>query len=72
MRLDEIISLNTVLKSDQYITLLKRLKAKANTDINVTRIKNKIIRSWKRGMKHRKHYDKLLSEIDLNTIDLIQ
>lgn len=71
MRLDEIVTLNDVLKANQYIKLLRRLKTKANTDINVTRIKNRIIQSWKRGMKYRKHYDKLLSEIDMSTNDLI-
>lgn len=72
MRLDEIVSLNTVLKSDQYIRLLRRLRAKAIGDINVQRIKNKIIQSWKKGMKQRKHFDSLLSEIDTNVDAILQ
>jgi len=72
MRLDELVTLNDVLKADQYIKLLHRLSIKANADINVTRIKNKVIQSWKRGMKSRKHFDKLLNKIDLNLSDLIE
>jgi argonaute-like protein implicated in RNA metabolism and viral defense len=72
MRLDEIVSLNTVLKSDQYIKLLRRLRAKAIDDLNVQRIKNKIIQSWKKGMKNRKHFDKLLSEIDSSVDAILQ
>jgi len=72
MRLDEIVSLNTVLKSDQYIKLLRRLRAKAIDDLNVQRIKNKIIQSWKKGMKKRKHFDSLLAEIDTNVDALLQ
>lgn len=72
MRLDEIVSLNDVLKSAQYIKLLRRLKVKATDDINVQRIKNKIIQSWKKGMKNRKHFDSLLAEIDTNVDSLLQ
>lgn len=72
MRLDEIVSLNTVLKSDQYIKLLHRLRAKAIDDLNVQRIKNKIIQSWKKGMKHRKHFDQLLSEINTSVDAILQ
>lgn len=70
MRLDELVSLNDVLKASQYIALLRRLKVKGN-DINVTRIKNKIIKDWKKGMKSRKHFDSLLSQIDLSLNDLV-
>lgn len=70
MRLDEIVTLNDVLKADQYIKLLRRLKT-THDDINVTRIKNQIMQSWKKGMKQRKHYDTLLSTIDISLNDLI-
>lgn len=72
MRIDEIVTLNDVLKANQYIKLLRHLKAHAKQDINVTRIKNRVIQSWKKGLKHRKHYDRLLSEIDLSLNDIIQ
>lgn len=72
MRIDELVSLNDVLKSDQYLSVLNMLKVKANSDINITRIKNKIIRDWKRGMKSRKHFDNLLSQIDINLNDVIK
>ena len=72
MRIDEIVSLNDVLKGDQYLKLLRQLKAKSKGGINVTRIKNRIIQSWKRGMKHRKHYENLLSQININLNDLIK
>lgn len=72
MRLDEFVSMDDVLESNQYVKLLRRLKIRAIKDINATRIKNKIIQSWKRGMKHRKHFDKLLSEINTNVDTLLQ
>lgn len=72
MRLDEITTLNDVLKADQYIVLLRRLRSNVNSGINVTRIKNQVIQSWKKGMKSRKHYDKLLGSIDININDLIK
>lgn len=71
MRLDEIVSLNDVLKSSHYIKLLNGLKAHPGNDINTTRIKNQVISSWQKGMKSRKHYDDLLSKINLNLNDLI-
>ena len=70
MRLDEI-SLSDALKSNQYIKLLRNLKAKAKSDIKIGHIKNQIIQSWKKGMKSRKHYDKLLDQINLSLSDLI-
>lgn len=73
MRIDEVtlVSLNDVLKSSQYLRLLKHLKYHAKTNISASRIKNKIIKSWKKGMKSRKHFDSLLQQINLNTKDLI-
>ena len=71
MRLDEIVTLGDVLDSSQYIKLLHTLKADAGKDIDVTRIKNRVIHSWKKGMKHRKHYDDLLSKINLNLNNLL-
>ena len=71
MRVDEVVTLNDVLKSSQYIKLLRSLKSHANSDINVTKIKNRVIQSWKKGMTSRKHYDDLLSQIHINLTDLI-
>ena len=70
-KLDETI-LSDVLKSDQYITLLHRLKSDVSRGINITHIKNQVIQSWKKGMKARKHYDNLLSTIDISLNDLIK
>jgi hypothetical protein len=70
MRLDEI-TLADVLKSDQYLTLLRRLKSNSKDDISVTRIKNQVIQSWKKGMTSRKHYGNLLNTININIGDLI-
>jgi len=74
MRLDELVSLslNDVLKADQYIKILGMIDTHAGNDINVTRIKNQVIQSWKKGMKNRKHYDDLLSKIDVSLNDLIK
>jgi argonaute-like protein implicated in RNA metabolism and viral defense len=75
MRIDEIealdVSLNDVLKSAQFIKLLRRLKVRSN-DLNTTRIKNRIIQAWKQGKKSRKHFDSLLAEIDTNVDTLLQ
>lgn len=71
MRLDEIVSLHDVIKADQFITLLGKVKPSAGDDINVTRIKNQVLSSWKKGMKSRKHYDSLLNQIHLSLNDLI-
>lgn len=68
----ESVDLHDVLKADQYIRLLHKLRANANAGINITRIKNRIIQSWKKGMKHRKHYDDLLQQINLSLPDLIK
>jgi hypothetical protein len=76
MRLDEIqsldVSINDVLKSAQFVKLLRRLKVKSLNNINVARIKNKILHSWRKGQKSRKHFNKLLAEIDTNVDTLLQ
>lgn len=71
MRAKEIVTLGDVLNSSQYIKLLHRLKTEAGGNVDVTHIKNQIIQSWKKGMKNRKHYDDLLSKIDLSLNKLI-
>lgn len=72
MRIDELVTLNDVLKADQYMKILKMISTRAGNDINITRIKNQVISSWKKGMKNRKHYDNLLSKIDISLNDLIK
>lgn len=72
MRLDEITSLSDVLKGSQYIKLLKSLRRKANAGVSITKIKNQVIRSWKKGLKSRKHYGNLLREIDLNIDEVLE
>jgi len=71
-QIDEVVSLNDVLKADSFVTLMSAINTKIGTDINVTRIKNQVLQSWKKGMKSRKHYDKLLSQIDISLNDLIK
>lgn len=71
MRLDEIVTLNDVLNSAHYQQLVNGLSARGGSDLNVTKIKNRVINSWQKGMKSRKHYDDLLSTIDLSLNDLI-
>ena len=72
MRIDEIVQLSDVLKGDQYLKLLRGLKSHSTKDINITRIKNRVIQSWKKGMKSRKHYDDLLGSINISLSDLIR
>lgn len=71
MRLDELVTLNDVLNSAHYQQLVNGLSAMGSNDLNVTKIKNRVINSWQKGMKSRKHYDGLLSKIDLSLNDLI-
>ncbi len=70
MRLDEIVSLNDVLNNSHFIKLMGSIKAKPQ-DLNVTRIKNQVLQSWQKGMRSRKHYDTLLSQIDISLNQLI-
>jgi hypothetical protein len=72
MRLVEIVTLRDILGADSYVKLLRRLTTDAGNDINVTRIKNRIIQSWKKGMKNRKHYDDLLSKVNIKLNDIIK
>lgn len=72
MRIDEVVSLQSVLKANQYLKLLRRLSAKSVQNINAARIKNKIIKSWRRGKKNKKYFDSLLAEIDTNVDTLLQ
>lgn len=69
--IDESVDLHSVLQADQYLKLLRHIKTHVNSDINVTRIKNQVIQSWKKGMTSRKHYGGLLNQINLNINDLI-
>ena len=71
INIEEKVELSTVLSADQYLTLLKKMKAKSTNDLNISRIKSQIIQSWKKGYKSRKHYGSLLSQISLNLHDLI-
>lgn len=71
MRLNELVTLNDVLNSANYQQLVNGLSTLSATDLNVTKIKNRIINSWQKGMTSRKHYDSLLHKIDLSLNDLI-
>ena len=71
-QLDEVVSLNDVLKADSFVRLMKSINTKIGSDINATRIKNQVLQSWSKGMKSRKHYDDLLKQINLNLNDLIK
>ena len=70
MRLNEIVTLQDVLNSDSFIALMKGIRARPQ-NLNVVRIKNQVLQSWKQGMRSRKHYDSLLSQIDISLNQLI-
>lgn len=72
MRIDELVSLNDVLKADQFVGLMKHINTKIGDDINSQRIKNRVLASWKKGMRSRKHFDKLLKHLDISLNDLIK
>jgi len=65
MRLYEIVTLGDVINSDSFIKLLGKIKAEPH-DLNAVRIKNQVLKSWKKGMRSRKHYDSLLSQLNIN------
>ena len=71
MRLDEIVSLNDVLKANHFLKLVNGLNS-VSGGLNTTRIKNQVLKSWQSGMKSRKHYEDLLSQINLSLNDLIK
>lgn len=71
MRLDEITSLHDVLNGDQYLKLLRSMRTDVTSGINVASIKNQVIQSWKTGIKNRKHYDGLMSKLNLSLHDII-
>ncbi len=68
--LTELVSLQDILKSSSYVSLLNRLK-NYNSGIDTRHIKNQIIHSWRSGMRSRKHFNGLLNQINLNIKDLI-
>lgn len=70
MRADEIVTLNDILSFDSFITLMQSIRTKPQ-DLNVTRIKNRVLQSWQKGMRSRKHYDSLLNQIDISLNKLI-
>lgn len=71
MKIDEVVTLKDVLKTSQYIQLLKRLNIDTAGHIDSSRIKNQVMQSWKSGMKSRKHYDDLLKQINMSVDKLI-
>jgi len=70
MRIDELVTLNDVLKSSHFLKLMHGIKAKPQS-VNVTRIKNQVLQSWKSGMRSRKHYDNLLKQLNISLSKLI-
>lgn len=71
MKIEEVVSLGDVLSMDQYVTLLNKMSTKLGSDIDTNSLKNQIIQSWKKGLKKRKHYDDLLSTVNVSLNDLI-
>ena len=71
MRIDEIVSLGDILQMDQYIKLLNTMSTKLGSDIDTGGLKSQIIQSWKKGLKKRKHYDDLLSTVNVSLSDLL-
>lgn len=71
-QIEEGSELHHTLKADQYVRLLKHLRAKATDNIPITHIKNQIVKSWKRGMKNIKHIDRLLNRVDMTLHSIIK
>ena len=72
MRLDEIVSLSDVLKTPHFNQLVGSLNSRVGHDINITRIKNRIIQAWRRGHRSKKHFAKLLKPLGISLNDLIK
>lgn len=71
MRIDELVKLNDVIKSSQYLKLLQGIKAHAPDNINSVKLKNQVMKSWSTGLKSRSHYNDLLKPLNINLNDLI-
>lgn len=70
--IDEGSAVHKILKSDQYVSLLNNLTSRLGRGIKITRIKNQILKSWRKGMHTRTHYDDMLKKISLSLKDLIK
>ena len=70
MRLDEIVNVDDVLEARQYSSILRNLKTRAKSNIKMGLIRNKVIQSWKKGLKSRKHYQNLLAEVNIKLSDM--
>lgn len=64
------VSLSDVINSASFIKLMGSIKVKPQ-DLHVTKIKNQVLKSWKSGMRSRKHYDSLLSQLNINLNQII-
>jgi len=72
MRLDELVTLGDVLSMDQYLKLLGKMSTKLGSDIDTNSLKNQIIQDWQKGLRKRKHYDTLLSTLNISLSNLLQ
>jgi hypothetical protein len=73
MRIDELkINLKDTLTASHYRTILKMLKSDHSTNKNAAHAKNQIIKLWKRGDKEIAHYEKYLTQLNINFRDLIK
>jgi hypothetical protein len=64
------VSLSDVINSASFIKLMGSIKAKPQ-DLHVTKIKNQVLKSWKNGMRSRKHYDSLLGQLNISLNQII-
>lgn len=71
MKIDEVVSLNDVLRVSQYKKILKHIKPRVDVDIDFKTIKNNIVRDWRSGQRSRKHYEKLLKKLNLSLSKII-
>lgn len=71
MRLDELVTLGDVLSMNQYVKLLGKMSTKLGSEIDTNSLKNQIIQDWQKGLRKRKHYDTLLSTLNINLSDLL-
>lgn len=60
-----------VLSEEQYQALLHELDRRLMNRLSASRIKRRVMKSWRRGMHRRTHYDDILRKVDLSLRDLV-
>lgn len=64
-------TVDDVLRIDQYVKIMSHINPETHSEIGSARTKGRIMESWQKGNRSKKHYGDLLGRIDINIDDLI-